>query len=84
MSDIGDDCEGVSALQMGGARFGKETKLPVRHEINLCRKCGTKPIHRPFLSKEILQCPKCMRQTTPNGSRQRLLKEWNDMNTRKP
>ena len=81
MADIMDDADSTCALINGGARFGGAPAL-AREKQKECR-CGTAPVFvtvgRGRTTLEILECKTCGRSTSPRGSRQQLVLEWNGM-----
>ena len=82
MSDIADDAQGVSELGFGGARFQSKRATAERQQPTSCRRCGSRPSYvAAERSREILKCTRCGNSTQALGSRQRLVAEWNGINS---
>ena len=81
MADIMDDADKTCALINGGVRFGGAAPL-ARGKPKDCR-CGAAPafvtVGRGRTTLEVLECKSCRRSTSPRGSRQQLVLEWNGM-----
>ena len=82
MSDIADDAQGVAELGFGGARFQTRRAAVERKQPTACHRCGSNPVYVVAeRSREILQCPQCGNSTEALGSRQRLIEQWNGINS---
>ena len=81
MGDIVDDADATFGLVESGARFKTRTASAINGPKQ-CR-CGRPPAFVTVAggrkTNEVLTCKACSRSTSPQPSRQLLVKEWNGM-----